>query len=70
MALAGSYATFIVNTGFDGYAITQANFQYCHGLAFLFNATGAVPPLSYLGLVMDPGGLTRTTQPVGDPLNN
>ena len=67
-ALAGSYATFIVNTGFDGYAITQANFQYCHGLAFLFNATGAVPPVSYLGLVMDPAGLTRTTQTVGDPL--
>jgi hypothetical protein len=67
-ALAGSYATFIVNTGFDGYAITQANFQYCHGLAFLFNATGAVPPLSYLGLVMDPAGLVRTTQTVGDPL--
>ncbi len=69
-ALAGSYATFIVNSGFDGYAITQANFQYCHGLAFLFNATGAVPPLSYLGLVMDPAGLTRTTQTVGDPLGN
>ncbi len=67
-ALAGSYATFIVNTGFDGYAITQANFQYCHGVAFLFNLGGSVPPISYLGLVMDPAGLTRTTQTVGDPL--
>jgi len=66
-APAGGYATFIVNTGFDGYAITQANFQYCHGLAFLFNATGAVPPVSYIGNVMDPAGLTRTTQTVGDP---
>jgi hypothetical protein len=55
VAKAGSYATFIVSTGFDGYAITQANFQYCHGLAFLFNATGTVPPVSYLGLVMDQG---------------
>jgi hypothetical protein len=68
MALAGSYATFIVNTGFDGYAIAQANFQYCHGLAFLFNATGAVPPVSYLGLVMDFGGLQRTAQLIGDSL--
>jgi hypothetical protein len=67
-ALAGSYATFIVNTGFDGYAIAQANFQYCHGLAFLFNATGAVPPVSYLGLVMDFGGLQRTAQLIGDSL--
>jgi hypothetical protein len=67
-ALAGSYATFIVNTGFDGYAIAQANFQYCHGLAFLFNATGAVPPVSYLGLVMDFGGLPRTAQLIGDSL--
>ena len=70
VAKAGSYATFIVNTGFTGYAITQANFQYCHGLAFLFNATGAVPPVSYLGLVLDPGGLSRTTQPIGDVLGN
>jgi hypothetical protein len=67
-ALSGSYATFIVNTGFDGYAITQANFQYCHGLAFLFNSNGAVPPVSYLGLVMDPGGLSRTAQAIGDSL--
>jgi len=70
LAKAGSYATFVVNTGFDGYAITQANFQYCHGLAFLFNANGAVPPVSYLGLVMDPGGLVRTVQPIGDSLGN
>jgi hypothetical protein len=67
-ALAGSFATFIVNTGFDGYAIAQANFQYCHGLAFLYNATGAVPPVSYLGLVMDFGGLQRTAQLIGDSL--
>jgi hypothetical protein len=70
VAQAGSYATFIVNTGFDGYAITQANFQYCHGLAFLFNATGGVPPVSYLGLVLDYGGLQRTVQPIGDVLGN
>ncbi|HEV2202442.1 MAG TPA: hypothetical protein VGR73_21705 [Bryobacteraceae bacterium] len=67
LAKSGSYATFIVNTGFTGYAITQANFQYCHGLAFLFNATGAVPPVSYLGLTMDKGAkLSRTAQLVDD----
>jgi hypothetical protein len=70
LAKAGSYATFIVNTGFDGYAITQANFLYCHGLAFLFNATGSVPPVSYLGLVMDEGSqLGRTNQPNTDSLD-
>jgi len=69
LAKSGSYATFIVNTGFAGYAITQANFQYCHGLAFLFNATGAVPPVSYLGLTMDHGSqLSRTNQLVNDGL--
>lgn len=67
-ALAGSFATFVVSTGFDGYAIAQANFQYCHGLAFLYNASGAVPPISYLGLVMDFGGLQRTAQLIGDSL--
>jgi len=71
LAKSGSYATFVVNTGFDGYAIAQANFQYCHGLAFLFNANGAVPPVSYLGLVMDTGSeLGRTIQPTSDALNN
>jgi hypothetical protein len=71
LALPGSYATFIVNTGFDGYAITQANFQYCHGLAFLFNGNGSVPPVSYLGLVMDEGSqLGRTVQPTTDALEN
>ena len=70
-ALAGSYATFVVNTGFDGYAIAQANFQYCHGLAFLFNGGGGVPPVSYLGLVMDKGhNLSRTVQLTSDNLEN
>ncbi len=70
-ALSGSYATFVVNTGFDGYAIAQANFQYCHGLAFLFNGGGGVPPVSYLGLVMDEGHkLGRTVQLTNDALNN
>ena len=69
-AQTGSYAQFVVNTGFEGYAITQANFQYCHGLAFVFTFNNSAPPLSYLGLVMDPAGLTRTTQTTGDPEGN
>ena len=69
-AQTGSYAQFVINTGFEGYAITQANFQYCHGLAFVFTFNNSAPPLSYLGLVMDPAGLTRTTQTTGDPEGN
>ncbi len=68
---AGSYATFLVNSGFTGYAIANAQFQYCHGLAFLFNSGGAAPPVSYLGLVMDRGRpLRRTTQIQADGENN
>lgn len=68
---AGSYATFVVNTGFTGYAIANAQFQYCHGLAFLFNSGGSVPPVSYLGLVMDRGiPLPRTIQIFADREEN
>lgn len=52
----GTSATFIVggvSGGFQGYAIAQAEFQYCHGVAFLFSSTTSIPPMSYLGLVMD-----------------
>jgi len=56
----GTSATFVVNGvsgGFQGYAIAQAQFQYCHGVAFLFSTTPSVPPMSYLGLVMDKANL-------------
>jgi hypothetical protein len=59
--------------GFQGYIIAQAQFQYCHAFAFI-TALGA-GPLSpaisegYLGLILDPGGLNRTTQQ-SENLNN
>jgi len=39
-------------------------------VAFLFSTSGAVPPMSYLGLVMDNAGtqLGRTTQVYYDSL--
>jgi len=50
---AGGFATFISPSGFAGYAIANSQFQYCHGVAFLFSTTPTIPPMSYLGLVMD-----------------
>lgn len=50
---AGSFATFLAPSGFAGYAIANSQFQYCHGVAFLFSTNSGVPPMSYLGLVMD-----------------
>ncbi len=52
--------------GFQGYIIAQAGFQYCHSFAFIGPLGGG--PLSpgvsegYLGLILDRGGLVRTTQ--------
>jgi hypothetical protein len=52
--------------GFTGYIIAQAGFQYCHAYAFI-SALGGGPTSSgvsegYLGLILDKGGLGRTTQ--------
>ena len=52
--------------GFVGYVIAQAQFQYCHAFAFI-GALGAGPTAQqisegYLGLILDPGGIFRTTQ--------
>jgi len=49
----GGFATFLAPSGFAGYAIANSQFQYCHGTAFLFSVNPGVPPMSYLGLVMD-----------------
>jgi hypothetical protein len=58
------------SAGFQGYIIAQAQFQYCHGYAFL-TSQGALPTSSgvsegYLGIVLDNywtgGELPRTTQ--------
>jgi hypothetical protein len=52
--------------GFQGYIIAQAGFQYCHSYAFI-SALGGGPTSAgvsegYLGLILDPGGLTRAFQ--------
>jgi hypothetical protein len=52
--------------GFSGYIIAQAEFQYCHGYAYI-SAFGALPTApgasaSYLGLILDAAGLERTGQ--------
>ncbi len=53
--------------GFQGYLIAQANFQYCHGFAFISPVGGGPtsPGVSegYLGIIIDSGGaLFRTNQ--------
>jgi hypothetical protein len=51
-------------TGFTGYIIAQARFQYCHGFAFIskqgagFQADNAF--MGYLALVLDKPGIART----------
>jgi len=51
--------------GFQGYIIAQTGFQYCHGFAFIskqgagFEATNMA--MGYLALVLDVGGLPRTS---------
>jgi hypothetical protein len=51
--------------GLTGYIIAQSQFQYCHGYAFI-SAQGAGPTSpgtseGYLGIIMDKGGIFRTT---------
>ena len=79
---AGSVLTYVLSSGsstwgldnraagFAGYVIAQAQFQYCHGFAFI-TALGAGPLSAavsegYLGIVLDPGGLPRTSQALGE----
>jgi len=47
--------------GFQGYMIAQCNFQYAHGFAFISDVGANKVSEAYLGLIMDPGGLNRTT---------
>jgi hypothetical protein len=50
--------------GFQGYVISQSQFQWCHGYAFisnLGNPTGGISE-GYLGIQIDLGGLNRTNQ--------
>jgi hypothetical protein len=46
--------------GFQGYIIAQANFQYCHGFAFITDMGAHSLAEGYLGLVLDKPGNYRT----------
>ena len=53
--------------GFQGYVITQSQFEYCHGYAFIsalgLGPTGQGVSEGYLGLILDKGSpLPRTIQ--------
>ncbi len=52
--------------GFQGYIIAQAQFQYCHGFAFITDMGAHSLAEGYLGLVLDPPGNYRTN--VGENL--
>ena len=57
---------------FQGYMITTAQFQYCHGFAFI-SALGAGPTANgisegYLALVLDPWTLPLRGSPLGENL--
>ncbi len=62
----GNYGIGPVSNGFSGYVIAQAEFQFCHGYAYIssFGALPTSPGTSegYLGIVLDAGGLERTGQ--------
>jgi len=55
--------------GFQGYVISQAQFQYCHGYAFIsiLGSPFGVGSSGYQALVLDPGQLPRSIQ-TGEPL--
>jgi hypothetical protein len=46
--------------GFEGYIIAQANFQYCHGFAFISDVGAQKLAEGYLAIQLDSPGLTRT----------
>ena len=46
--------------GFQGYIIAQANFQFCHGFAFITDMGAHSLAEGYLGLVLDSPGNYRT----------
>jgi hypothetical protein len=45
--------------GFTGYIIAQANFQYCHGFAFISDLGAQKLAEGYLALVLNPEGIGR-----------
>jgi len=46
--------------GFEGYIIAQANFQYCHGFAFISDVGAQKLAEGYLAIQLDTPGLPRT----------
>ncbi len=46
--------------GFEGYMIAQANFQYCHGYAFISDVGAQKLAEGYLAISLDLPGLNRT----------
>ncbi len=46
--------------GFEGYIIAQANFQYCHGFAFISDVGAQKLAEGYLAIELDIPGLNRT----------
>jgi hypothetical protein len=46
--------------GFEGYIIAQANFQFCHGFAFISDAGAQKLAEGYLAIQLDMPGLYRT----------
>jgi len=46
--------------GFEGYIITRANFQYCHGFAFISDVGAQKLAEGYLAIQLDAPGLYRT----------
>jgi len=46
--------------GFEGYIIAQANFQYCHGFAFISDVGAQKLAEGYLAIQLDVPGINRT----------
>jgi len=49
---------------FTGYVIAQANFQYCHGFAFISDLGAQKLAEGYLAIVLNSPGLTRGVPPL------
>jgi hypothetical protein len=49
--------------GFQGYIVAKANFQYCHGFAFISDAGAQKLAEGYLAIQLDLPGLNRTGVP-------
>jgi hypothetical protein len=55
----GNYGI-VATPGFEGYMIAVANFQYCHGFAFISDSGAQKLAEGYLAIQLDAPGLERT----------